>query len=365
MPSWKAVADAYTSDESHLLLTGDLFPPHYLATPNCSSNYPGTSGTLMPGSKGKLALVVSLALAGLLAAFLLIRTPEKPESLGTAPAKFIPAQTLRLVDSSGLEFAQLYVGADRSIALSIWDADRSPFVDYQYHPSLGTGPSLMIFGPRTDTQGKATSLFITFEPELSFLVDMPGRRADVESKGWSQMRNRSFTSALYEAAFPRKSEHTIENTLPTEDMRLLDRDGRTFAVLGLTQQGEPGFDLVDSRGKLLASFALSEPGYFPGGDQAKQWPNLWLFDSRGKMRIMVELGPEPEPILTIFEETDPKKAELGIYVLDPQTGQETAKTSVFSRKEGAIPWLKHKMFKPTLPIVLLDQRNNVVWKSPR
>ena len=86
-------------------------------------------------------------------------------------------------------------------------------------------------------------------------------------------------------------------------------------------------------------------------------------DSRGKMRIMVELGPEPEPLLTVYENTGPQTTDIRVYTLDPQTGQEIPKRHPFSRAEGAIPWLRHRMFHATAPIRLVDQRGEVIWSS--
>jgi hypothetical protein len=52
-----------------------------------------------------------------------------------------------------------------------------------------------------------------------------------------------------------------------------------------------------------------------------------------------------------------KSADLGIYVLDPQTGEEIPRHKLFSRREGAMPWLKHPMVKANLPKMLVDERN--------
>jgi hypothetical protein len=59
-----------------------------------------------------------------------------------------------------------------------------------------------------------------------------------------------------------------------------------------------------------------------------------LFDSRGKMRVMVELGPETEPLLTVYENTDRQATDIGIYTLDPQSEKETPKTASLFTNRG-------------------------------
>ena len=88
--------------------------------------------------------------------------------------------------------------------------------------------------------------------------------------------------------------------------------------------------------------SLTEEGMFASG-QAKEWPTLFLFDQYGSIRLLVEFGPIPEPVLTIYEKTDPNSADLGIYALDPTGSKEVVVQYAFSstKREGAISWLPH------------------------
>ena len=91
---------------------------------------------------------------------------------------------------------------------------------------------------------------------------------------------------------------------------------------------------------------------------------LSMFDQYGSLRLTVEFGPTPEPILTIYEKTDPNSADLGIYALDPTGSKEVVVKHVFSstQREGAIAWLAHRMSAATAPVSLLDQRGKVLWQ---
>jgi hypothetical protein len=313
-------------------------------------------------NKKLLTLVLVSGFSGALITWLLVGAHQpKRHSASAGPEKFVPAQTLALADSTGRQFAELTLGSDRSVTFNLADADENPLVMYT---SASNGEILWLKGiPQANGQLPFLNVLMSPGEPAFMLFPGNGRGGETKSKSWQQGNFLGVAKAVYQAAFPGEPEHTVEDIIPTEDIRLVDRSGNTFAVFGLTDAGEPGFGLLDSDGRLLMSFALSEPGYFPNANESKQWPNIWLFDSRGKLRVMIELGPEPEPLLTIYENTDTNKPDPGVYVLDPQTGQEIRKQNLFSRKEGAIPWLQHKMFKAALPIVLIDQRGQLIWSS--
>jgi hypothetical protein len=233
-----------------------------------------------------------------------------------------------------------------------------------WYTSDEDGQELSLYGAESKTFGPRPSLHIMSTPELTFWLDPPdGRHLTTLGKRWSHDPLAMLARDAYKAVFPSKPEHTIEDTVPTEDVRLLDRNNSTFAVFGLSKDGEPGFARLDASGKLMMSFVLSAQDYFADSNEPREWPTALLFDSQGKTRVMVELGPEPEPLLTIYENTDPQSTDIGVYTLHPQTGQEIPKQNLFSRTEGRIPWLHHRMFRAILPIRLVDQRGAMIWTS--
>jgi hypothetical protein len=60
----------------------------------------------------KLITILLSGLAGALIAFLLLVRAHEPKRLGTAPERFVPAQTLHLEDATGKQFAELNVGSE-------------------------------------------------------------------------------------------------------------------------------------------------------------------------------------------------------------------------------------------------------------
>lgn len=311
----------------------------------------------------KLITVLLSGFVGALITWLLVAKAREPKLLGTAPERFVSAQTLHVEDATGEQFGELYIGSDKNyVEFSLEDAEGLSLLRYI---SNIDGQELFLYGVESKTSSRRSSLHIMSTPELTFWLDPPdGRHLETSGKGWSNdALAMVLARAAYGAVFPPKPEHTIEDTIPTEDVRLIDRKKITFAVFGMTEGGEPGFALLDSTRKLLMSFLLSAPGYFSDSNEPRQWPTALLFDSRGKMRVMVELGPEPEPLLTIYENAESNKPDLGVYVLDPQTGKEIPKQHVLSRTEGSIPWLRHRMFQARLPVRLVDQRGDVIWNS--
>lgn len=311
----------------------------------------------------KLIIILLSGCAGALIAWLLLARSREPQRFGTTPEKFVPAQTLHLQDATGQEFAELNLGSDRSVEFDLADADQQPLLIYQFSSK---GELLTLEGVQRPN-GKLPFIEVLMSPGEPRFTLFPGDGREeifTASKGWRHGGlAKTLAIAAFESVFPNKPEHTIENTIPTEDVRLVDREGHAFAACGLSEGGEPGFALQTADGRLVMSFALSASGYFPNANEQKEWPTVLLFDSRGKMRVMVELGPETEPLLTLYENTDSDKPDIGVYVLDPQTGREIPKQHLFSRAEGMIPWLRHKMFKATLPIRLIDQRGEVIWNS--
>jgi hypothetical protein len=91
----------------------------------------------------------------------------------------------------------------------------------------------------------------------------------------------------------------------------------------------------------------------------KEMLTMRLFDASGRDRVYVELG-ESSPRLTVYDESQPEEGKIGIYVINPSTGTLEHRKNI---ADGSIPWLQHRMTKIVLPISLVDQRGNVLWKS--
>lgn len=289
--------------------------------------------------------------------------------LGTAPEKFIPPQTLQLLDGKQHAFGSLELHTDGVMALDMGDATHAFF---SYTTDLtGPGPQtpmLTLYGSHKTGARDEPWLSVQMEPEPHYWSHLAGGKdyhyysEDHPHSTDTRSLAEKLVGSAYHAVFPEKPETSVEMMIPSEDARLVDREHRVRAVLGLSESGEPGIALMNREGRLVAILGISEPG-FKGlpTDQPKQWPTLLLFDKRGAQRINVFLGPDPEPSVLIHEQDDPPTGTL--YGLDPETGQEKPVNPIQNSKEGTIPWLAQPMPRVSLPITLIDQRGNVVWRS--
>src|SRR5712692_4143504 len=313
------------------------------------------------GSIGRLwipRILVVLVSAGVGAAFMFIalRRNEHPKPLATAPEKFVPAQTLRLLDGRQEEFGELSVGTDGLVVLNLVDARGHALLMYTTGKN---SPMFALYGVAI-TGRKHVFLNVLTEPEPTFMLWTPEKHLSTESKGWNRdSLSRALLKWVYHSVFREKPETTAEKMIPSEDIRLVDRERHTFAVLGLSEAGEPSIALTNREGRFFAILAITEPGALNVG-KPKEWPTLFFFDRHGSLRLMLYLGPEPEPRLFIIEKADFEKGDMGFYALDPQTGEEVS-VALFDRERTAIPWLAHPMFRVTPPMILVDQRGSILW----
>jgi hypothetical protein len=280
--------------------------------------------------------------------------------LGAASEQFLPAQSLRLVDGKGEQFGGIVVHSDGVVTLSLDTSDGLPT---WWYTTGANGSMMTLYGK--DTNGHAF-INVLIEPLPSFSLFLPdGHVVKTDSKAWNTGKSSSLALALvraaYESLFPPKSEHTIDDQIPSEDARFIDKDGHVIFVCGLSENAEPSIAVVNVSGGLRAVLHIGELGEWKRGN-SKEWPSLALFDRYGKLRFSVEAGENADPILTVFEETKSDSADLGIYTLDATNGQEIPVKHLFNNSEGRIPWLR-AIPRVRLPIVLLDERNKILWKS--
>jgi hypothetical protein len=298
-----------------------------------------------------IVAIVFFGLGVLMTLAVVMRKTQTPR-LGKAPEKVLPAQDLHFLSFNGVEFAQLHLGTDGSIYFDLGDLDQHPLLRYSI---TSDNEGLTLY-----SRAAGVDLMVIMEPEPVFHLQMPGGkyvREDAQ-QGWESRTSVALAKYAYHAIFPEKPQHTLSDTIPTEDFRLVDRNGSLFAVLGSTEAGEPSVVLVRPNGRLLMCFTITGPA-----GQPKQWPTVVAFDRHSAARIQVDLGPLPDPVFTIFEKCDPDDQKLEICRLDPTTGKETPKLHILAEGEGALPWLSHKMPQVVLPIILWDQRRQTVWQS--
>jgi len=282
------------------------------------------------------------------------------KGLGASAEHFLPAQSLRLVDAKGEAFGDMEVRSDGVMTLSLDTPDGLSTWSY----TTGANGSMVTLHGK-DTNGD-TFINAVIDPLPSFSLFLPdGRVVHTNSKAWNTRKSSSLVWALakagYESLFPQKPEHTVGDQIPSEDTRFIDKDGHVIFICGLSENAEPSVAVLNASGGLRAVFRIGELEEGNRGNP-KEWPSLGLFDRYGKLRFSVEAGENADPVLTVFEETESGHADLGIYTLDATNGQEIPVKNAFDLSEGRIPWL-HSVPRVRLPIVLLDERNKILWKS--
>jgi hypothetical protein len=303
--------------------------------------------------QNKHAIAFGFALAIVLTLSFVLREGKPTAHVADAPAKALTAQILHVSNSDGVEFAQLHLGIDGSIFLDLEDAEHLPLLGYSTTEN----------DEQVTLYSRIPGVYLTaiMEPEPVFHLQMPGGKfvqADAQ-QGWKSTTSSALAKYAYQKLFERP-EHTIIDTIPSEDLRLLDHQGRLFCILGLTEAGEPSMVLVRPNGELLVELFVTRPTF---SNMPMQWPTIVIFDRHGAARIQIDLGPRPAPVVTIFEKCSVDKASLEVCRFDPNTGKEVPKVHLLDEEEGALPWLSHDMPKITLPMILLDQRGQSLWKS--
>jgi hypothetical protein len=134
----------------------------------------------------------------------------------------------------------------------------------------------------------------------------------------------------------------LDSLIPTQDLRLTDQGGRTFAVLELSEAGDPAMVLLDETGAVLACWEFFE----------RKWSGVQLYDNFGEGRFAAELRPRHPPMLAIFEEPEPTKADIGSHTLDPHTYEEVPVKNPFLPLNPAeeISWLSYPKADLTVPL---------------
>lgn len=316
--------------------------------------------------RGKVILACTSALLGALLALIISGALRHSKPSASTPEKFIPAQTLRLTDKRGSEFATLSFLPERWFVLDLFDSG-NPLA------SLTSGGLLTLHGSLTgNSTGGDIQISRLFDRIYITVMPPDGKSKDIPSRLWP--RSRGLVSDLFltakviiRGAYRRivpKEPEVLDSLIPTQDLRLTDKGGHTFAVLGLSAAGDPTMVILDNSGTILAQWELFE----------RKWSGIKLYDGLGHGRFAVELRPGHPPALSIFEEPDVSLLKdsknggyLGVYTIDPGTYEEVpVENPLFEawNPAGEISWLRFPKSEVIVPIVLLDQRNEIVWRAP-
>jgi hypothetical protein len=267
---------------------------------------------------------------------------------------------LRLTNAQGEEVGTLVLNIDGSFICELNDADAGPLL------TLSTGE----FGELLTIHGTGGTAFLSvlLTPLPSYTAHLPdGTSSTVEGRGWQRNKEQGTVITLLKLGWsyvsPAKPKYTAQTEVPSDDIRLVTKEGSPFAVLGLGDGGEPSIAFLRRNGGLIAVLRLTEEGMF-GAGKPKQWPMLSLFDDGGNLLMTVECGPGAHPVLTIYEKSGSRSADWGIYALDPTVSKEIPVQHPFSgsKREGTIAWLSQKVAPAPPPITLIDERGSALWR---
>lgn len=269
-------------------------------------------------------------------------------AIGRAPSTFVPAQTLHFQDASGHEPGTLTLGTDGALTL-LWEVAPDAL---QMRITLSPkGRLAAILDARPSGHPR---LVFDVNRRVDFgIVDRTGRYESVTGRRrrmtLSVATARLLAERLVRLVVTPTPGMSPDDAVPDQDRRLVDKDGRTFAVAGLSSAAEPSIGLLDRRGQLRAAVYLAD----------RQWLTAKLLDTRGDVRVSMVFGPQEVPHATIWEHDsadDPD--QLSPYLLDVAAGQERA-----SDGGGWLPWFRHEVSSVSLPLELVDQRGTVIWKE--
>jgi TPR repeat protein len=95
-----------------------------------------------------------------------------------------------------------------------------------------------------------------------------------------------------------------DTAIPTEDVRLKNRNGWVFASLGLgAGPGSPGIAFADSSGNVRVTWFQRE--------SAENWWDIAVWDTAGEMRLSLQLRPGQSPNLVVYPDDQCDSIRIG------------------------------------------------------
>jgi hypothetical protein len=248
--------------------------------------------------------------------------------------EFVPEQDLSLDDDAGRPIGRISV-SDGLVALYLYTARDSWLSASVY------GDSSRVF---VQCAGNHEATAITVNANAAYVSDLKRGFIFVPWKDlttWTRLRHSLMSS--------RGKRFDDSPNVPTEDVRLRNRQGWVFASLGLSSNGDPGIALADSNGSVRLTFFQRQLGQ-------QNWWDLAIWDVAGDMRVSVELRPGFPPDVVHFAD------DIGAqYVADFQAHRLVHKDDAHS---GALTWLPAVQASPQLPMQLKDVRGRKLWSAP-
>lgn len=285
--------------------------------------------------------------------------------LGAAPPRYVPAGTLTIVDSSGVELATLFSEEEdgHNSVIQFYNGPDGYLGQYVGNTTkFGGIASLFVYGPMKE--GRASSLGVirfmmgpsdahqveSTRPDTSGQVDIPVKAAYKPPRFSERWWLRLFSSGERHA--------TLQSELPSEDTRLVHRDGKPFAVCGHDLYGMAGIVFVSSDYNPQARM------YFQLLQGNLAALTFEVFDRKREMVALLETADSPRgPRLSIASEDRLSITGSSLFPLDP-TGMKLNPNSMPPwPNDGVVDWLGQPMYRARLPIRLADTTGKVIWSS--
>jgi hypothetical protein len=313
----------------------------------------------------KIGIAGGLILLGVTFGIWISRPHQAKVDLGAAPTRYVPSGTLKVVDSSGVELATLGIdlmpSADSSLGINFYNGPDEFIGQYLRDESL---TSLTVYAPLKDTAGPFGSIVFTIDPsgERRLTSKSPAMPEKVIVRTVAAYKPPRFSEQWWlELLFSRKQPETLQSKLPSEDSRLVHRDGKPFAVCGHDSYGIAAIVFVSS------NYVPEAEIYFQPiqGNVASPTasPTFEVFDRNGHMVALLATDSLEGPQLSFSSADQTSNTGETLFDLDP-TGTKLLDFKL-GRKAGVVDWLAQPMYRARLPIRLVDAEGKVIWSSSR
>lgn len=200
-----------------------------------------------------------------------------------------------------------------------------------------------MMGPSDSYQVESTS------PDTSGQVDVPVKPA-YKPPSFSALWWMNVLSAG-------KKPPTLQSELPSEDTRLVHRDGSPFAVCGHDLYGMAGIVFVSSDYNPQARM------YFHLLQGNLSALTFEVFDRKGEMVALLETDLPRGPRFSIASEDRLSITGSSLFPLDPTGMKLNPKSMPPWPSEGVVDWIGQPMYRARLPVHLVDATGKVIWST--
>jgi hypothetical protein len=303
----------------------------------------------------------ALILVGIILGVWFGRPHEPARDLGAAPEQYVSSGTLKAIDNSGVDLADLGIDLAPSLDVPLRvDLNNGPGGYLGWYAIVDQSVMLNLSAPRqgdaaTDSIG---NLMLYLPPwNAPSLESKPPAQSKIDIPVKDDKPSRFSTKWWLDLVFSRKSRsNTLHAELGSEDSRLVRRDGKPFAVCGHDRDGS-------------AAIVFVSPDYAPtarisfrpirGNSTSLAFEIL----SRDGHSIALLSTESPRGPQLSFAGVD-RSSSTGeaLFDLDP-TGTKLVDLKLGTAGGGVVDWLSQQMYRAQLPIRLIDATGKVIWST--